>query len=151
MNLLILFGSETGNAEELSYAFHQLIEEKCENIVVQNMNYFSDNYEELNNYDYVIIFCSTTGNGDFPNNASKFWRKIKNRQLEKNTFESLKYSICALGDSNYSMFCFSGKNLNKRLEQLGATPITPIFCMDAVDDDEESFEKYVSMILPKLI
>ena len=116
MNILILYGSQTGNAEELAYAFHQLIEEKCKNAVVNNMNFFSDNYEELNNYDYVIIFCSTTGNGDFPINASKFWIKIKNRQLKKNTFESLKYSICALGDSNYSMFCFSGKNLNKRLQ-----------------------------------
>lgn len=151
MNILILYGSETGTADELSHIFHQIIEDKYENVRVSIMDSFSDNYEELNNYDYVIIFCSTTGNGDFPNNASKFWRKIKNRQLDKNTFESLKYSICALGDSNYSMFCFSGKNLNKRMQQLGAIPIAPIFCMDAVDDDEESFEKYVSIILPKLI
>ena len=62
----------------------------------------------------------------------------------------MKYSICALGDTNYSMFCFAGKSLNKRLKELGAKPIVPIFCIDAVDDEDEQIEKYFSKIIQSL-
>lgn len=150
MKILITYGSQTGNTEQISHTLFSIIEEENKEVEIYPMNYFSNNIEDINNYDYVIFLCSTTGNGEFPENAFQFWKNVKKRTLEKNTFESLKFSVCALGDTNYSMFCFSGKSLNRRLLQLGATEIMPIFCMDAVEDDEEEFEKYVNQLLPML-
>tara|TARA_A100001234_G_scaffold214656_1_gene218483 strand:+ start:685 stop:1146 length:462 start_codon:yes stop_codon:yes gene_type:complete len=152
MHIYLLYGSQTGNAQEISHYLSHILKEnidKCE-ITVDKLNNYSENYEILNNSDYVIFVCSTTGNGDFPENASRFWRKIKSRKLEKELFSNVNYSVCALGDTNYSMFCFAGKNLNKRMSQLSAKEILPIFCMDAVDDDEEQLEKYISLLLEKL-
>ena len=150
MNILILYGSQTGNAKEIAYEFQNRINSKVITSSIHNMNVYQNKIEELNHFDRVIFFCATTGNGEFPENAILFWKKVKNRKNEKNLYESLKYSICALGDTNYSMFCFSGKSLHKRLQQLGAIPILPIFCIDAVEDEEEQTEEYFSKIIPSL-
>ena len=150
MNILILYGSQTGNAKEIAYEFQNRIDSKVITSSIHNMNVYQNKIEELNAFDRVIFFCATTGNGEFPENAILFWKKVKNRKNEKNLYESLKYSICALGDTNYSMFCFAGKSLNKRLKELGAKPIVPIFCIDAVDDEDEQIEKYFSKIIQSL-
>ncbi len=152
MKIYLLYGSQTGNAEEIAHYLSNILKENLDepDIIVDKLNNYSENYEILNKSDYVIFICSTTGNGDFPENASKFWRKIKNRKLDKEIFSAVKYSVCALGDTNYSMFCFAGKNLNKRISQLSGQEIMPIFCMDAVDDDDEQLEKYISLLLDKL-
>ena len=44
------------------------------------------------------------------------------------------------------MFCNSGKNLNRRLTELGGIPIISLYCMDAVYDDEEQFDNYTLQI-----
>ena len=152
MKIYLLYGSQTGNAEEIGHYLSNILKENLDelDIIVDKLNNYSENYEILNKSDYVIFICSTTGNGDFPENASKFWRKIKNRKLDKEIFSDVKYSVCALGDTNYSMFCFAGKNLNKRISQLSGQEIMPVFCMDAVDDDDEQLEKYISLLLDKL-
>ena len=152
MKIYLLYGSQTGNAEEIAHYLSNILKENLDepDIIVDKLNNYSETYEILNKSDYVIFICSTTGNGDFPENASKFWRKIKNRKLDKEIFSDVKYSVCALGDTNYSMFCFAGKNLNKRISQLSGQEIMPIFCMDAVDDDDEQLEKYISLLLDKL-
>jgi methionine synthase reductase len=148
MKISILYGSQTGNAKEMAYVLQDFLQDTFTNsqIILNEMNGYVDKMEELNTYDYVLFICSTTGNGDFPENASLFWRKIKNRSISKNTFTSLKFSVCALGDSNYSMFCNSCKNLHKRITELGGISIIPLYCMDAVYDDEEQFDNYTSQI-----
>ena len=42
--------------------------------------------EVLDRTACIFIICSTTGNGDFPDNAEKFWRFIKSRKLSKDFF-----------------------------------------------------------------
>eukprot|EP00965_Chrysotila_dentata_P154280 5098968-Pleurochrysis_carterae.AAC.1 len=51
-----------------------------------------------------IVVTSSTGNGDAPDNAEKFLRYIK-RRTTPNIFEGVPFAVCALGDSNYELFC----------------------------------------------
>jgi methionine synthase reductase len=94
-----------------------------------------------------VIVVSTTGDGDPPDTAGRFWRKLK-RNTQPNLLKSLQYALLGiqysfiiiiivvvvvvvvivillvgLGDTNYTNFCNMGKMLNKRLLELGATPI----------------------------
>lgn len=68
METIILYGSATGNAEEMSRYLTRIIE--CEK---KTINDYSNKLEDLNNFEKVIFICSTTGNGDFPENALIFW------------------------------------------------------------------------------
>lgn len=149
MNILILYGSQTGTAQNMSEELYYDIKYLNYNVERDILNNIID-INILNNYDLVIIMCSTTGNGDFPDNALKFFSKIKDRKLNKNILQKVNYSICGLGDSNYNMFCFSGKRLQKRFNELKAKEVIPLYLMDAVYDDEEQLYEFKNKIFDYL-
>jgi methionine synthase reductase len=68
----------------------------------------------------VICVVSTTGQGDPPDNASKFFKFIKGRSNAPTMLAAWRFCVLGLGDTNYDMFCKPGKVLDKRLEELGA-------------------------------
>ena len=151
MNILILYGTQTGNAkcmaEEIYHNINiNLLNNNKHNCSIMCFNNVND-INLLNNYNLVVMLCSTTGNGDFPDDTQKFWKNIKNRKLDKTLFSNLNVSICGLGDSNYSMFCYSGKKLQKRIKELSANEVISLFLMDAVYDDEEQLNEYLKLIL----
>merc|ERR1712071_465249 len=58
----------------------------------------------------VICVTSTTGNGDAPENASRFVRYVKKGDTAKTMpFRNCVYAVMALGDTNYDQFCATGK------------------------------------------
>jgi methionine synthase reductase len=68
----------------------------------------------------VVGVVSTTGQGDPPDSAAKFFRHIKKRANASDMLSKWKFGVLALGDTNYDQFCKPGKVLDKRLEELGA-------------------------------
>ena len=71
----------------------------------------------------VVFVCSTTGQGEEPDNMKKFWRFLLRRDLPTNSLSTMSFGVLGLGDSSYQKFNFAAKKLHKRLIQLGATPI----------------------------
>jgi sulfite reductase alpha subunit-like flavoprotein len=126
--LLILFGSETGNGEDISKALNEEASKHGFQSTIASMN----EYSKLNlpEQPLVVLVASTTGNGDPPSNAEKFWRFIRRRTNAPDMLARVKYTVLALGDSNYDKFCNVGKNLDRRFEQLGATRVLPLTCAD---------------------
>ena len=53
--------------------------------------------------------------------------------------DDLRFSVLALGDSSYEFFCQTGKEFDKRLEELGGTRLYPRFDCD-LDYDEPAAE-----------
>lgn len=53
---------------------------------------------------HVIVVCSTTGNGDPPDNAGKFWRFVKRRTQPTDLLAKLRFTVLGLGDTNYDRF-----------------------------------------------
>ena len=91
--------------------------------------------------------CSTTGNGDSPENSDAFWRWIKSRSLPKNQFEGLPYAVLGLGDTNYDKFCFMGKSIDKRMAELGARRIVDLHCADEPTNLEEVVEAWKTNVV----
>jgi sulfite reductase alpha subunit-like flavoprotein len=149
MQICILYGSQTGNsqciAEELSQRLNEelKISTKC-----NSLNSVKEEINQLKNkYNLVFVVCSTTGNGDAPDNASQFWKIIKNRALPKTLFENMKYSVLGLGDTNYDKFCAVGKNIDKRLHELGSIRCIDLCCADEASNLEETVDEWIIKVL----
>ncbi|NVJ11980.1 flavodoxin domain-containing protein, partial [Myxococcus sp. AM001] len=57
-------------------------------------------------------------------------------------------AVLALGDPNYEQFCQHGKNLDRRMAELGATPLRP--CLDCDSDFDDAAAAWLSELLPLL-
>ena len=141
----IYVGSQHGNAEGVAHEIYGRLKEINKNLEV---NIYSLN-ELLEHSDdkKIIIITSTTGNADIPDNATKFWLKIKKRSLEKNYFENMNYLILGLGDTNYSVFCAAAKKISKRLKELSANELNPLVTIDdEVNDYDEKLDIFMEII-----
>ena len=78
VELFILYGTQTGNSEEIAKDLAIKCEEAGITTVCQNLNWAKKS-PILDVAKVLVIICSTTGNGDCPENADAFWRTIKNR------------------------------------------------------------------------
>ncbi|MGI9240226.1 MAG: flavodoxin domain-containing protein, partial [Verrucomicrobiales bacterium] len=118
---VILYGSQSGNAESLSESFsEQLVAAGFDAPVVD----MADHDEiDLSKEKHVIIVTSTWGEGDPPDNAVEFWEKLSAGGHP--ALDGLKFGVCGLGDSNYLDFCGMGKRFDARLEELGASRLLP--------------------------
>lgn len=96
----------------------------------------------------VLVVCSTTGNGDSPENASRFARYIKrNTTIEKKEMQHVAYAVLGLGDTNYDIFCGAGKNIDRKMEEAGGERIKAIACADEATGLEEVVEPWKDTIL----
>lgn len=77
--LFIIYGSQTGNSESIAKDFaEQLMKNGVENKVM-SLNAFKSIPHVADQQYLLIIVCSTTGNGDCPENADTWWRTTKLR------------------------------------------------------------------------
>lgn len=149
--IYILYGTQTGNAEEISKCIYQLLIEKKYDCKIMSLNETieNDTFNFIKDKDFcrIIIVCSTTGNGDAPETANIFWRKFKNRKQPKNLLEKIEYTVLGLGNTNYDKFCQMGKNLDKRFCELGAKRFLELQCLDEAVDEDESISLFINKII----
>jgi len=147
----VLYGSQTGNAQEIAKSVYSLLTDTGHNCKYLSLNETIDKetFLFLDNdcSSSLIIICSTTGNGDAPENANHFWRKIKNRNQHKHLFQNIQYMVLGLGDSNYDKFCQMGKQLDCRFHELSGKRIMDLYCVDEAGDFEETLDLFIKKIL----
>lgn len=140
--LHILFGSQTGNSASLandaaaSAKSHGLLP------VVKSMD--EVDMAQLAKMEYLLIITSTYGEGAMPDNAEMLWEAANSDDTPR--LENLNYSVLALGDTSYDLFCQAGIDWDNRLQALGAKRV-----FDRVDcnvDFEAPAEKWISEVIP---
>ncbi|KLU82672.1 nitric oxide synthase [Magnaporthiopsis poae ATCC 64411] len=115
---LVLYGSETGNAQDIAEDLGRTLERLRFHTSVVEMD--DVGLKELLQYRLVVFVVSTTGQGEMPQNASKFWRSLLRRKLPPSCLTRLAYTCFGLGDSSYPKYNWAARKLCKRLAQLGA-------------------------------
>ncbi|WP_308722020.1 assimilatory sulfite reductase (NADPH) flavoprotein subunit [Paenibacillus polysaccharolyticus] len=127
----VLYGSQTGNSIGLSKKLGKKLEEQGLQVTLSSMGDFKPN--GLKKIENLLIVVSTHGEGEPPDNAIPFHEFLNSKRAPK--LDGLRYSVLALGDTSYEFFCQTGKDFDKRLQELGATALVPRVDCD-VDFDE---------------
>jgi len=69
----------------------------------------------------VVLFVSTTGDGEMPKNMARFWRALLRRAVPADALASVQFAMYGLGDRAYGpKFCAAARKIDARLRQLGA-------------------------------
>jgi sulfite reductase (NADPH) flavoprotein alpha-component len=142
--LCVLFGSQTGNAEGLAKRIAREAGKRGFAATVNDLGKYPS--AQLATEERVLIVTSTFGDGEPPDNAKAFWNFLNSVAAPK--LSKTRFSICAIGDSNYPKFCGFGKDLDARLESLGAERVHPRADCDL--EFEEPFGKWLNLALEKI-
>ncbi|KYN01720.1 NADPH-dependent diflavin oxidoreductase 1 [Cyphomyrmex costatus] len=128
MMILVLYGSETGTAQDVAEQIWKSAKRKGLRSTVSSLDDYD--VQNLSSEQLIIFVVATTGQGDPPANMKQFWRYLLRKTLPVIMLQSLKYGVLGLGDSSYLKFNFAAKKLNKRLAQLGGKELLPIGLAD---------------------
>ncbi len=142
--ITILYGSETGNSQTIAEQLNDQLKASDRKTVISSMDDFKA--KKLKEVEDLLIVTATHGEGDPPDNAIQFHEFLLGRKAPK--LDSVRFSVLSLGDESYEHFCQTGKDFDKRLEELGATRIHPRVDCDV--DYEELAEEWMNGVLKVL-
>ncbi|KHE73002.1 assimilatory sulfite reductase (NADPH) flavoprotein subunit [Halobacillus sp. BBL2006] len=117
--ITILYGSHTGNCQALAEEYSQKLIQNNYNVTVSSMDDFKP--KSLKKVEDLLVLTSTHGDGDPPDNAITFYDFLHSKRAPK--LDGMRFSVLSLGDSSYEFFCQTGKEIDKRLEELGGERI----------------------------
>lgn len=143
--LAIYYGSQTGCAESIAKRIYDEALEKDLDVTFGALNELQAKLQEPQGATpmHVVVVCSTTGNGDPPDNAAKLWRFIKRRTHPKDFMANIVFTVLGLGDTNYDKFCYMGKSIDKRLHELGAQRFYDMCAADEAMGLEDQVEPWL--------
>jgi sulfite reductase (NADPH) flavoprotein alpha-component len=141
--ITIVYGTETGNSKKLSTEFAG----KAKKIGINAKVIAMDQYRltDLLKEEYFLVVVATHGEGEPPEAAKKFYDHV----MQDNTkLDKLKFSVLALGDTSYPLFCQTGEDLDKKFESVGAKRIAPLQKCDV--EFEEDANKWFGTVVTAL-
>eukprot|EP01038_Epipyxis_sp_PR26KG_P011641 gene11641-15591_t len=124
--LLILYGSETGTAEEVAYSLcNDMLNSMSSNqtaLLHSTIICSIDDYNPslLCDEDFVVFVVSTCGDGEPPAKMKLFWQFLLKKSLPVDCLSSVRFTVFGLGDSSYEKYNSTGRKLYARMNQLGA-------------------------------
>jgi len=121
LSLTILFGTQTGNAEQMASDIAGIARTRGFAPRVASLDAIA--MDELAGLKRLLIVTSTYGQGEMPDTARGFWEALSAEDAPD--LAGLSYSLMAMGDSGYETFCAAGRDMDERLRALGAKAIEP--------------------------
>ena len=114
LKITIAYGTETGNAKKLATDFAARAKKKGIQAKLVGLEQYRLN--DLAKEEYFLTVISTQGDGEPPAAAKKFYDHIHREELK---LERLRYSVLALGDTAYPLFCKAGEDVDQQLQKIG--------------------------------
>lgn len=118
MSVVILYGTETGNGELVADAISDVLAVDHDPSIY-DMSEFA--VEDLDPADFLVIVCSTYGEGELPTGAAPFAEELDSVDPD---LTGLKFAVFGLGDSVYGeTFNRGGEIIAEMLTKRGATQV----------------------------
>ena len=130
MRILLLVGSESGNAEMVADCVKDALEERDFEVEMVTGGGLSE--LRLDQETNLLLVTSTTGLGDVPQNIEPIYDEL--RQMRP-PLGHVRYGLVGMGDRNYKeTFCGGPKKWDALLSELGATRVGEPLLLDATDN-----------------
>jgi MioC protein len=135
-NILILVGTESGNAQMVADALKPVLGGAGHIVDVTDK---AATKADLEAHDVLLVVCATHGSGDIPTNILPLTETL---ERERPDLSGHRYGVIALGDMTYQdTYCGGGKKVDKVLELCGAKKLGQRLEVDASSQplpDEEA-------------
>ena len=116
--ITIAYGTETGNSKRLATDFAARAKKKGIHAKLVGLEQYRLN--DLPKEEYFFTVISTQGDGEPPAAAKKFYDHLHQGELR---LDRMKYSVLALGDTAYPLFCKAGEDIDQQLQKAGGQRI----------------------------
>jgi sulfite reductase (NADPH) flavoprotein alpha-component len=126
LRVAVLYGSQTGTAEGLACKMAKELKAAGFEVVLNSLEGYVP--ATLAEERHALFIVSTYGEGEAPDPVQPFFQHLCVQHFP--LLGDLSYSLLALGDSHYEHFCQFGKDLDAKLESLGAVRF-----MDRIESD----------------
>lgn len=117
MNIKVIYGTETGNAEMVADDIVEALSDDCQ-IASSDMSKLSASDISADTFYFVV--CSTYGDGELPNSAKPFFDSL---EKIKPNLSGVRFAIFGLGDSFYATYNKGSEIIASALIGLGATQV----------------------------
>lgn len=141
--LAVLYGTESGNSEDLASQTVSLAKKK--GYKAQLLNLADLTPEDLKKHQLIALVVSTWGEGDPPEAVEPFYKEFMSSKVD---LSATQFAVLALGDTSYEHFCKTGRDFDEQLEKLGAKRI--INRIDADVDFDEPFNNWQNKLFKAL-
>ncbi|MEE4075837.1 sulfite reductase flavoprotein subunit alpha [Pseudomonas viridiflava] len=125
---LIGFASQSGFAEQLAWQTAGQLQAAGLPVRVQRLGDMTE--QDLSESRNALFVVSTFGDGEAPDSARGFERKLLGRPL---SLETLNYAVLALGDRQYPNFCGFAHRLHDWLAERGGSTLFAPVEVDSAD------------------
>lgn len=155
----ILFGSQGGTAQIFAMQLSEELEELNCPVEMLALNEASTPADHLKPGKALHVFLiSVAGVGEPPNNARAFYdwlMKQKGISDDDIPFSALQYAVFGLGNqkAHPNHYNVIGKNIDKRLEELGAHRLLPVGLGDdgeCLEDDFDTWKNIIKKVIIKI-
>ena len=127
----ILVGTTSGNTEYLADYAAKLITQSLK--ITVNIHYEPD-LTIVDTTQPWLIFLASHGAGDYADSMLTFYDQLSDCKA----LNAIPYTVVAIGESCYDTYCQAGRDIDQRLEQLGANRIHQRLEIDMLEDDPEN-------------
>ena len=118
MSVVILYGTETGNSELVADAIADVLAADHDPSIY-DMSEFA--VEDLDAEDFLVVICSTYGEGELPTGAEPFADELDENEPD---LAGLRFAVFGLGDTVYGeTYNRGGEIMAEKLTKYGATQV----------------------------
>ena len=121
MKLTVLYGTETGNCKGLAEKVAKKGTKNGVDVAVLDLATYT--VSDLAAIDHpTLVIISTWDDGAPPPKCKAFVAELLASRAD---LSGLQYTVLALGDTDYPLFCECGKQVDAQLAALGAQALAP--------------------------